>query len=88
MQVHELSESQRGELAIGLLKADVHSLEVAQKRLVEGVGEEYEYKPAGESGKTLAALETGAMNPQLPFEGGIRTPTRSRKPGRSRVNDG
>jgi len=60
MQLHELSESQRGELAIGLLKADVHSLEVAQKRLVEGVGEEYEYEPTGQSvGKTLAAVETG-----------------------------
>jgi hypothetical protein len=34
MQLHHLNESQRAELAIGLLKADVHSLEVAQRRLL------------------------------------------------------
>lgn len=60
MQLHELSESQRGELGIGLLKADVHSLEVAQKRLVEGVGEEFESgQGASSDSRAAAPAETG-----------------------------
>jgi len=60
MQLHDLNESQRGELAIGLLKADVHSLEVAQKRLLQGVGEEVTTEQPGLS----------ASNPFAPVAAG------------------
>lgn len=63
MQLHDLHETQRGELAIGLLKADVHFLEVAQTRLLKGVGEEFEAQQEGQSASKPPALV--AAGPKL-----------------------
>jgi integrase len=85
MALHDLGESQRHALAMGLLKADVQALETSERRLVDGVVDEIQLFPAssssGERG-TVAPASGPLLSEVLPrfmglmsTEGGWRAQT-------------
>lgn len=65
MTLHDLGESQRHALAMGLLKADVQALEISERRLVDGAVDEIQLLPASSSTNGEQAVVSLASGPLL-----------------------